>query len=643
MKKSALLFFTFFVVTVLVAQPTQLMYLKTFPGAFGRLDFLESDSSYVFTHSFVGTSFNASIWPGDPPNTISPSLSRTVLIYNSGLHYQNFFEALNAGSNLRPLIHTDNLWYFNESEISGYNGQYQTIPPITGDYPSIIYGASNVLGFDENANSMSMPFHCDCHLSEDFVNGSPFLGFERAADAKGQLPFNRRSGTSMADGSIIRTLNMFHDIVLNWDDTLHIGDNYWGTVWVKLNPMNGNYIVTNMISQNGSALSHALFPSENHQFIYRTGVVRGNNVQISPDGTAWITSPQDSLYAAFIVKENENGEQEWMKELYAYSSNSPLENKDISTEMESLGLVEIDENVFLSQSVKITLPVTDSLLIRRFDGSQSLLSNPPSDSLEDHQIGYGTNTIYKFSPSGQRLASLSNSLDLNEVTAYQNNFNAQLPTLFKLDNKLAWLLRYKAQNDTTIFFERELLSGATDNLSIDLPAGNASYILLMDANFAVLGKIVFPYTGNGLGLNLTSMYLNNPDTLVISGYMSNNTSTRLDPSGVAPEINYTGFTSFIAFYTVPQILGISEVDQGSNVSDKIEVYPNPATGEINVSNTLNISGNYSVINTIGQIVKSGKFHANENIKIGIDDLNPGVYFVVLKNAEQRLVGRFVIE
>jgi hypothetical protein len=65
-----------------------------------------------------------------------------------------------------------------------------------------------------------------------------------------------------------------------------------------------------------------------------------------------------------------------------------------------------------------------------------------------------------------------------------------------------------------------------------------------------------------------------------------------------------------------------------------KVYPNPFTNEINIDNFLNEQSSYTIINTVGQEVMSGKINFN---KINLEELKTGIYLLKIESQLVKIV------
>ena len=89
----------------------------------------------------------------------------------------------------------------------------------------------------------------------------------------------------------------------------------------------------------------------------------------------------------------------------------------------------------------------------------------------------------------------------------------------------------------------------------------------------------------------------------------------------------------------PVILGVEKV----STNGLLGLYPNPATDYLNIETDADMIGaNYSIFNSVGQLVISGKVNS-ENTSIEIKDFAKGFYVLQLQNTEGSLTAPFVRE
>lgn len=74
-------------------------------------------------------------------------------------------------------------------------------------------------------------------------------------------------------------------------------------------------------------------------------------------------------------------------------------------------------------------------------------------------------------------------------------------------------------------------------------------------------------------------------------------------------------------------------------SEQISIYPNPTSDFLNLSLELTVRDRYEVLDSKGQLAKSGSF--NDGARIGVADLPEGFYLIRITNSDRVLTSRFV--
>ena len=87
-----------------------------------------------------------------------------------------------------------------------------------------------------------------------------------------------------------------------------------------------------------------------------------------------------------------------------------------------------------------------------------------------------------------------------------------------------------------------------------------------------------------------------------------------------------------------QCVGINETAAASNM---LQVYPNPSSGEFNISSSQKIS--LILVNELGQLINELELNAENNYSVEVKDLAKGVYFISSKNSELQLNKKIVVQ
>ena len=628
------------------SQESQLLYLKTLPNS--ALVPMSRDSAFVIQVTAYEP-FDASIWPESDPYIIDPQLTRTVVMYDYDFNPIGYFEVNTALSYLSPLLRTDSTFIFQQKYLNGEIDQFNSSPELTGDYPPFIYGQNYILTYNIGSDELKMPFNCQCPppgSSSTPEHSFPVTHYKNTANVLSQ---GGSAGAATSNGRIVTTLGQFDDILINWEDDFPIGENYWNTLWLKIDPLSGDYISTPLLSDQGTALTSSIFTSETGNAIFRSGILRGNGIPMSPDGTEWFTNQSDSMYYAFFLKENENGEQDWMKTLYAYNNTDPdfdPSGSGLYLQHRTYSEIELNENIFLSESYKFNLRPGDTLIFKDFFGNEGAYSAPSNfDPGANSFIAKSAHSIFKFSSNGVPLRSLTLPL-LNPNNTY-DNYWLQNPFLTKSGDKLGWVNQYKSNQDTTIYFIRNALNTNIDSVGVNLPAGNGVFITWMDSYFNIITTANIPFSPGSSTLNsgvtLYSASIYHGDTLLLAGNIDAGTTTSLDPSGMADNILYENSIRFIAFYTLPAIINDTPEIENNRNFQAFSIFPNPSVKTFTIrGNQDDVLESWTVFDLSGQLVGQGKelHYKNENcIRL---NAAPGVYLLSLKTTTGRMESHRIV-
>lgn len=98
--------------------------------------------------------------------------------------------------------------------------------------------------------------------------------------------------------------------------------------------------------------------------------------------------------------------------------------------------------------------------------------------------------------------------------------------------------------------------------------------------------------------------------------------------------SYTHFTAVSC-----ALLGIDNFE-----NDKLQLYPNPATNELNIAlDTVTTNYSVAIYNTLGSLVFESKNRLSDDNSININNLNSGVYFVQITDDENKVYQKRLIK
>ena len=117
---------------------------------------------------------------------------------------------------------------------------------------------------------------------------------------------------------------------------------------------------------------------------------------------------------------------------------------------------------------------------------------------------------------------------------------------------------------------------------------------------------------------------------------SSNVGTAYNRLVIIPDFEERSQTNVSYF---DQISFGSTANLESFLVDNIDIFPNPAKNQFNLSSNLNNSLGIQIFDVLGKSVK--KLYTNKK-SINISDLNSGIYFVRIKNGENYVTKKLIV-
>ena len=174
--------------------------------------------------------------------------------------------------------------------------------------------------------------------------------------------------------------------------------------------------------------------------------------------------------------------------------------------------------------------------------------------------------------------------------------------------------------------------GNDENFKMTLyPDANGRKIILdfLDFKTQPTTDILTIYDGTSTNAPIIGSY---------SGTTAPGCITATNPEG-ALTITFVSNTYITFFGWVAKVTCTSGVSVDENLSETLKIYPNPAQNSFTVEAEGEIQ--YSVYNTLGQGVLSGKF--TDKAQINAETLRQGVYFLQLKGTNGNWVEKLIVE
>lgn len=629
-------------------QNTQLVYLQTDLAGFSQF-FPDGSGTYLRIHPPAAT--DASLLPTGAPYALNSTLNNGYfqVIYDENLAPVGHVEIAPfyfGFGTMSALKHDAGRHFLYSDKYVGFGfGPFTSNPELENDYPESI-GHVYLLEYRAEENQLSMPFNCICPpISSEFAGAhSPHDNAEQNFGGFLLSPV----GTSMAwlgDGTIAAVLNIFDYLTLNMDEEFSLGDDEkWGTVWVKFNPDNGTYIATPLVSETGTALNVRVDASSDGEHLYRLGLVSGQNPKISPDGTVWeSTSDQEGFNEIILIKETNTGDHVWATPITAlYDVGAPESQNPFSTNYDVSPIVELNSDVYVAMVYRFGISDPEAGLYFDDHFSDPTVYYKPEwfemgpFPMPTQFIAKSAREVIRLDASGELLSKLSVPYGHPDPWHHDNlGVFYQESKLFEVNGKLAWPHPYTALSDTTIHVLKYSTNDDPDSTGIDLPEGRGIYVLWLDQNLDIQNHTLFSYSAPSASVNGVSI-LNiraiNEDTLLIDGKIAANTTTSLDPEGVAEEVTYSPGVGFLAMYSLPDFLIGTETPQLKR--EAYRLYPNPVSNVLHIEPTPKANpGPVTVFNITGQAILKIPDWDAETLRINTSEWKPGIYLIKIESSD----------
>ena len=631
------------------SQENQLVYKKIIPGVASRLVSSPDSLGYAISYGwlpFGSSEVDIGVW-----TEVSQNLTVDATSYWSGvvLYNSNFEpEGVSLGNGVAS---ADMIWLpsgeviLNSNRVPNFDTNtdfFPAYPPIE-NYPSPTYGQNIFFKYDQESGTSEGLLNFSAS-DYDPENQEPFNGYNQAIDV-GAVNFPKYSNSAISNDSLLISY-----VLLNGEQFAQntISFSNWGgqvnLVRFELN-LNTNELGSQQIgSSTGSQFLSRVESAPDISVLWRSGIVRGNNTPISVSGAEIEMAPNDSLYHVYITKESVTGETEWLTELYAYNNLFPdtAIGPFLATKFSARNIINTilsrDEDLYISSTFFALSFLGDTLLFRDHLGQDNSYIDyfpafPPFP--EELHIPYSEASVFKVDNTGNIIKKLSYTFN---VKHYSSGYS-QDADIYEVQDRLAWVQSYIAQNDTTIEYTLTESGGSEETTSLSLPAGKGSLVIWLDEDLSILNHWIIPYqSNNNNNLRINSILPYRGDTLLIQGMMGYNVTSDLNPFDETELITTENPISFFAFYSAPEIFtNTNEIKSPTN----FKVYPNPSSAYIRVSGAYGQQANFKIFDLSGRIIQSGNISQNE--LINTERLNSGMYMLWIESENGGGSAKFIVE
>ncbi len=360
-------------------------------------------------------------------------------------------------------------------------------------------------------------------------------------------------------------------------------------------------LLSSSLSAQTNVFDDVIATSPNHTFLEAALIQEGLDVALqNPAGTLTVFAPDDAAFTALATALGTD-----IAGLLAVPNLTDiLAYHVLGIEVPSSGVTNgaIVQPLSTTNTLKLTLTSTGSVFVNHAQVTTPNLTTDngivhvlnaillPVETVVDVAIDNGFSTLTTAVVTAELLPALTNPLALFTVFAPTNAAFDNLATALGTD--LAGILANPELADILLY---HVVNGEV--LSTDLTNGAVATL-----------------NGQSVTINLMSGVMVNNANVILADVTSDN-----------------GVVHVIDAVLVPSLSNISELNAAN-----VEVYPNPSSDVIKISNIS--ATEFSIINNIGSVVKSGKVANNE---ISVSDLENGNYFIQLTNSTSIYQAKFI--
>ena len=360
-------------------------------------------------------------------------------------------------------------------------------------------------------------------------------------------------------------------------------------------------LLSSSLSAQTNVFDDVIATSPNHTFLEAALIQEGLDVALqNPAGTLTVFAPDDAAFTALATALGTD-----IAGLLAVPNLTDiLAYHVLGIEVPSSGVTNgaIVQPLSTTNTLKLTLTSTGSVFVNHAQVTTPNLTTDngivhvlnaillPVETVVDVAIDNGFSTLTTAVVTAELLPALTNPLALFTVFAPTNAAFDNLAAALGTD--LAGILANPELADILLY---HVVNGEV--LSTDLTNGAVATL-----------------NGQSVTINLMSGVMVNNANVILADVTSDN-----------------GVVHVIDAVLVPSLSNISELN-----ATNLEVYPNPSNDVIKISNIS--ASEFSIINNIGSVVKSGKVANNE---ISVSDLEKGNYFIQLTSSTSIYQAKFI--
>jgi hypothetical protein len=417
-----------------------------------------------------------------------------------------------------------------------------------------------------------------------------------------------------------------------------LGEGQLGYNWINYSGIDDQMQVNTIISDGDLMMINDIYRIPEQNDCIGLISTRGEDVLVDNNGMILEGVSGDSTFATSLFRADQWGNMSWITPLYSFNNFLVDGVQGTSMNRSIRGhLLTLSDKVLYSEQAIFSLQdiENDTLFYKDFFGVDSSFyhnSNALISGNNSTSRVLGKSRLYTLD------ASDGDKLGLIELDGFQywrtssdtvtDRTSLQLPQVFKVENKLAWVNDFHVSNDTLIRFNRKMVDGSFSQYEIPINAGINTIILWLDQEFNIEDHWVIEGQSENsdfplLGIRLTEIASLGQDSVLIAAMIDPFINTSMDPFGNSDSQSDTDFRAFLGLYA-PEPLNTSQVAYSD-----ISLFPNPTTGSLFVELGEFEAERALLMDLSGRVLESRAVQS-QRLEFNLSRYANGLYFVRLE-------------
>jgi hypothetical protein len=614
----------------------QLLESSYYNGS-ANLDYLESSNSFVYTiysPNFIDFPAQYGIWEDQiAENNIETAGIKSIFLDEDW----NALQVFEGGPYSFALSHLE--WY---ALIDGV-GYAAHRPFFISSLDSLNY---NISGPYAELPYRQLGFNFD--FSVGTLNPEVFVGEFSSSSGNSVFSdlriinlastYDRLIQSVFEQSSTVYIRPAFGQQFINEELINDLGEGQLGYNWINYSGIDDQMQVNTIISDGDLMMINDIYRIPEQNDCIGLISTRGEDVLVDNNGMILEGVSGDSTFATSLFRADQWGNMSWITPLYSFNNFLVDGVQGTSMNRSIRGhLLTLSDKVLYSEQAIFSLQdiENDTLFYKDFFGVDSSFyhnSNALISGNNSTSRVLGKSRLYTLD------ASDGDKLGLIELDGFQywrtssdtvtDRTSLQLPQVFKVENKLAWVNDFHVSNDTLIRFNRKMVDGSFSQYEIPINAGINTIILWLDQEFNIEDHWVIEGQSENsdfplLGIRLTEIASLGQDSVLIAAMIDPFINTSMDPFGNSDSQSDTDFRAFLGLYA-PEPLNTSQVAYSD-----ISLFPNPTTGSLFVELGEFEAERALLMDLSGRVLESRAVQS-QRLEFNLSRYANGLYFVRLE-------------